>query len=54
MTNNNNSGLAIYMAKQIHANKLKYDEVIAKYPQYKYAIDRTLSSLNAIPIVEDQ
>ena len=31
--------MARYLARQIQSGKLNYDEVVAKYPQYKEAID---------------
>lgn len=34
--------MARYLALRITAGKLDYDEVIAKYPQYKEEIDRIL------------
>ncbi len=34
--------MARYLALRIKAGKLDYDEVIAKYPQYKEEIDRIL------------
>lgn len=34
--------MAKYLALRIKAGKLDYDEVIAKYPQYKEEIDRIL------------
>lgn len=34
--------MAAYLAKRIKEGKLDYDEVIAKYPQYKAEIDRIL------------
>ena len=34
--------MAKYLASQIKKGKLDYDEVIAKYPQYKSEIDAIL------------
>lgn len=34
--------MAAYLARQIKEGKLGYDEVIAKFPQYKDDIDRIL------------
>lgn len=34
--------MAKYLARQIKEGKLDYDDVIAKYPQYKEAIDEIL------------
>lgn len=34
--------MAKYLARQIKAGKLNYDEVIEKYPQYKEEIDEIL------------
>ena len=34
--------MAAYLARQIKNGKLDYDEVVAKYPQYKADIDRIL------------
>lgn len=34
--------MAEYLAKRIYQGKLDYDEVIAKYPQYKEEIDAYL------------
>lgn len=34
--------MAAYLARQIRDGKLDYDEVVAKYPQYKADIDRIL------------
>lgn len=34
--------MAKYLARQIKLGKLDYDEVIAKYPQFKEAIDKIL------------
>ena len=34
--------MAKYLARQIKMGKLDYDEVIAKYPQFKEEIDRIL------------
>lgn len=34
--------MAAYLARQIKNGKLNYDEVVAKYPQYKADIDRIL------------
>ena len=36
--------MAKYLARQIKAGKLDYNEVIAKYPQFKEEIDRILNS----------
>lgn len=35
--------MARYLAMRIKAGKLSYDDVIAKYPQYKDEIDRLLA-----------
>ena len=35
--------MAKYLARQIKNGKLDYDEVIAKYPQYKDEIDEILA-----------
>ena len=35
--------MAKYLARQIKLGKLNYDEVIAKYPQFKEDIDRYLA-----------
>ena len=35
-----------YFAMRIKQGKLKYEEVVAKYPQYKDGIDKILSELN--------
>lgn len=35
--------MAKYLARQIKAGKLDYDEVIAKYPNLKDEIDRYLA-----------
>lgn len=37
--------MAKYLAKRIFGGHLDYDEVIAKYPQFKDAIDRELEKL---------
>ena len=34
--------MAKYLASRIKAGKLKYDEVIAKYPEFKAEIDAIL------------
>lgn len=34
--------MAKYLASQIKKGKLNYDEVVAKYPQFKEEIDRIL------------
>ena len=34
--------MAMYLAMRIKEGKLDYDEVIAKYPQFKDEIDRIL------------
>ena len=34
--------MAAYLAMRIKQGKLDYDEVVAKYPQYKDEIDRIL------------
>ena len=34
--------MAKYLARQIKLGKLDYDEVVAKYPQYKEEIDEIL------------
>ena len=34
--------MAAYLARQIKEGKLDYDEVVAKYPQYRDEIDRIL------------
>ena len=34
--------MAAYLARQIKEGKLDYDEVVAKFPQYKADIDRIL------------
>lgn len=34
--------MAKYLARQIKMGKLDYDEVIAKYPQFKDEIDKIL------------
>lgn len=34
--------MAAYLARQIKNGKLDYDEVVAKFPQYKAEIDRIL------------
>lgn len=34
--------MAKYLAERIKAGKLEYETVIAKYPQYKEAIDKEL------------
>lgn len=34
--------MAAYLARQIREGKLDYDEVIAKFPQYKKEIDKIL------------
>lgn len=34
--------MAAYLASQIKKGKLDYDEVIARYPQYKAEIDSIL------------
>jgi hypothetical protein len=36
--------MAKYLANQIKKGKLVYDDVIAKYPQFKEEIDRILNS----------
>lgn len=35
--------MAKYLARQIKMGKLDYDEVVAKYPQFKAEIDTLLS-----------
>lgn len=35
--------MAKYLARQIKLGKLNYDEVVAKYPQFKEEIDNILS-----------
>lgn len=35
--------MAKYLARQIKIGKLDYDEVVAKYPQFKAEIDAILS-----------
>lgn len=35
--------MAKYLARQIKIGKLDYDEVVAKYPQFKAEIDVILS-----------
>ena len=35
--------MAKYLARQIKMGKLDYDEVVAKYPQFKEEIDAILS-----------
>ena len=35
--------MAKYLAMRIKAGKLDYDEVVAKYPQFKDEIDRILA-----------
>lgn len=35
--------MAAYLARQIKNGKLNYDEVIAKYPQFKEDIDKILN-----------
>lgn len=40
--------MANYLARQIKEGKLNYDDVIAKYPQYKEEIDEILG-LTSIP-----
>lgn len=34
--------MARYLARQIQAGRLNYDEVIARYPQFRAEIDRIL------------
>ena len=34
--------MAKYLARQIRMGKLDYDDVIAKYPQFKSEIDKIL------------
>lgn len=34
--------MAKYLASQIKKGKLNYDDVVAKYPQFKEEIDRIL------------
>lgn len=34
--------MAKYLARQIKEGKLDYEEVVARYPQYKKAIDEQL------------
>lgn len=34
--------MAAYLARQIKLGHLDYDEVVAKFPQYKAEIDRIL------------
>ena len=34
--------MAKYLARQIKTGKLDYDEVVAKYPQFKAEIDEIL------------
>lgn len=38
------NGMESYLAKQIYKGRLNYDEVIAKYPQFKTGIDELLKS----------
>lgn len=37
--------MAKYLARQIKMGKLEYNEVIAKYPQYKNEIDKILKKV---------
>lgn len=37
--------MAKYLARQIYNGKLDYDEVIAKYPQFKEEIDQALEDM---------
>lgn len=39
------NGMGKYLADQIYRGRLDYDEVIAKYPQFKFDIDARLESL---------
>lgn len=46
--------MAKYLARQIKAGKLDYDEVIARYPQYKEEIDAILGLLNEPEETDEQ
>ena len=38
--------MAKYLASQIYKGKLKYDDIIARYPNLKDEIDAELANLN--------
>lgn len=46
--------MAKYLARQIKEGKLNYDDVIAKYPQYKEAIDEILGINDAAEETDEQ